>query len=106
MCAKLRTNKLLLLSGFSGAHSSVIYKDLATSTQRRNRFEIPLLAAILRTKFPKEQTLVHKTTNLCATQNNWSNIVTINHPRRSKQSCINRVHKFYNVASRSTPMVA
>ena len=39
--------------------------------RRRNRFEIPLLAAILRTKFPKEQTLVHKTTNLCATQNSW-----------------------------------
>ena len=49
--------------------TTVIYKDLATSTQERNRFEIPLLAAVLGTKFPKEQILVHKTTNLCATQN-------------------------------------
>ena len=39
--------------------------DLATSTQKKNRFEIPLLVAVLRTKFPKEQILVHKTTNLC-----------------------------------------
>ena len=49
--------------------ATVIYKDLATSTQRRNRFEIPLLAAILGTKFKKEQSLVHKTANSCATQN-------------------------------------
>ena len=49
--------------------ATIIYKDLATSTQERNRFEIPLLAAILGTKFPKEQSLVHKTANLCASQN-------------------------------------
>ena len=30
-----------------------LYKDLATSTQKRNRFEIPLLIAVLRTKFPR-----------------------------------------------------
>ena len=47
----------------------VIFKDLTTSTQKRKRFEIPLLVAVLRTKFPKEQILVHKTTNLWATQN-------------------------------------
>ena len=49
--------------------TELIYKDLATSTEKRNRFEIPILAAILRTKLPKEQILVHKTSNLCATQN-------------------------------------
>ena len=38
----------------------IINKDLATSKQKRNRFEIPLLVAVLRTKFPKEQILVHK----------------------------------------------
>ena len=43
--------------------TTVIYKDLATSKQRRNRFEIPLLAANLRAKFSKEQTLVHKAAN-------------------------------------------
>ena len=37
--------------------------------KRRNRFEIPWLAAILGTKFPKEQSLVHKTAISCATQN-------------------------------------
>ena len=59
----------------------VIYKDLATSTQRRNRFEIPLLAAVLRTKFPKEQILVHETTNLCAPQNSTTPTPTLyNHP--------------------------
>ena len=52
-----------------------IYKDLATSTQKRNRFEIPLLVAVLRTKFPKEQILVHKTTNLCATQNTGNGLI-------------------------------
>ena len=57
--------------------ATVIYKDLATSTQKRNRFEIPLLAAILGTKFPKEQSLVHKTTNLCATQNNMLIVVAL-----------------------------
>ena len=56
--------------------TTVIYKDLATSTQKRNRFEIPLLIAVLRTKFPKEQILVHKTTNLCAIQNSHITNVT------------------------------
>ena len=37
--------------------------------KRRNRFEIPWLAAILGTKFPKEQNLVPKTAISCATQN-------------------------------------
>ena len=60
----------------SGKVAIVIYKDLATSTQKRNRFEIPLLVAVLRTKFPKEQILVHKTTNLCATQNNVPEVKT------------------------------
>ena len=41
--------------------------------RKRNRFEIPLLVAILGTKFPKEHFLVHKTTNLCATQNTPGN---------------------------------
>ena len=37
--------------------------------KRRNRFEIPWLTAILGTKFPKEDKLVHKTAISCATQN-------------------------------------
>ena len=37
------------------------------------RFEIPWLVAILRTKFPKEQILVHKTAISCATQNSRIN---------------------------------
>ena len=36
--------------------TTVIYKDLATSTQKRNRFEIPLLLAVLGTKSTKLQT--------------------------------------------------
>ena len=52
-----------------------IYKDLATSTQKRNRFEIPLLIAILGIKFQKEHFLVHKTTNLCATQNRDAGVI-------------------------------
>ena len=51
--------------------ATVIYKDLATSTHKRNRFEIPLLAAILGTKFPKEQSLVQKTAISRATQNRY-----------------------------------
>ena len=39
--------------------------------ERRNRFVIPWLVAILGTKFPKKQSLVHKTAISCATQNNF-----------------------------------
>ena len=37
--------------------------------ERINRFEILWLVAFLRTKFPKERSLVHKTAISCATQN-------------------------------------
>ena len=37
--------------------------------RRETGLKSPELLLVLRTKFPKEQSLVHKTTILCATQN-------------------------------------
>ena len=47
-----------------------IYRVIWQQVHRRETgLKSPESLLVLRTKFPKEQSLVHKTTNLCATQN-------------------------------------
>ena len=69
----VRVCLLLLSSPTKQGSCDVFIRNWQQVHERRNRFVIPWLVAILGAKFPKEQSLVHKTAIPCATQNRYNN---------------------------------